>query len=91
MLILLIPGDWYNLVDLLISTQSDGDGTAPTETWQTFNELFSGTAGNDLIRGGSGVDWFTATAGNDFIFGGDGQADDPNWNQVNFYVTPFGK
>ncbi len=86
-----IPGNWYNLADLLINTQNDGDGIAPTETWQTFNELFSGTAGNDFIRGGSGIDWFTATAGNDFIFGGDGQSDDPDWNQVNFNTTPFGE
>ncbi len=86
-----IPGDWYNLADLLINTQNDGDGIAPTETWQTFDELFPGTALDDFIRGGTGIDWFTATTGNDFIFGGDGQSDDPNWNQVNFNITPFGE
>ena len=84
-----IPGDWYNLADLLINTESDGDGAAPTETWQTFDEQFAGTAGDDLIRGGSGIDWFTATAGDDFIFGGDGQSDDPDWNQVNFLGVQF--
>lgn len=62
---------------------SDGQGLSPNPelSWETFDERFVGTAGNDIIYGGTGEDWFTASAGDDIYYGGDGVANDPNYNQ----------
>ncbi|MCB9810599.1 MAG: hypothetical protein H6779_01990 [Candidatus Nomurabacteria bacterium] len=83
-----IPGAWHNMNDLVINTFNDGDGTLPSVA-DPYDELFAGTSGDDLIIGGTGIDWFTATPGNDILYGGDGKNVDQSWNQVNFTTAPF--
>ena len=55
----------------LVATAVDGQGIAPNpaNAWEKFDERFDGTAGNDIILGGQGVNWFRATKGNDFYSG----------------------
>jgi|GEM_PF-2275048 len=58
----------------LTFTHKDGDGTPPdpAQSWQWWDERFSGTAGDDVIDGGAGDDDFLSTSGDDHYFGGSG-------------------
>lgn len=55
-----------------VFNDGDGDHPDPNQRWQWWDERFWGTAGDDIVNGGSGDDAIVATAGNDHIFGGEG-------------------